>query len=356
MTYLETLRKKISEIPEGMVVAEHTNKGHFYRYQPTGALLASATTKLGVLNTSGHLKKWAATCAVGVLKDYVMTPGAIIPFPDDVEKSAIMSHEDIFKDAGGIGTQGHGVVEEYMKEWITSGVKPEDITKFIPVGSDFRLNAIARSAERFFNELHVEPVASELLVANPEHGYAGTLDSLLIVKMPVAPINWDGFNGKHKHEYIEQEEMFDQHLYSCRTCPQIAVRLFVLGDWKTSNSIDKPEYAMQVSGYDKGLTFMTGLETDQLWIIRLDKDQAKYQILRIVSPESAFDAFLLAGKMYDLMHSNSLALEPVVERAVVTLADLHKRNGTEIGDDALPVRRAKDARQGSDGGNGLVEV
>lgn len=318
---LQQLREIVGKIPKDLVIPRHNEKGHFYEYLPTHEIFPSVTTKSHVLNTSGHLKKWAAQCAVDVIVDYVQMPNAKFPVPEDVVISAVMNHNDIFKDAGDIGTQGHGVIERYLKEWLDGGVRPKNITDFIlPDQTDIRITAICRSAEKFFNDFRVEPVASELFVANEKDKYAGTLDSLLVVTLA------DG------------------------------TKKFVLGDWKTSNSINKPEYAMQVSAYNKALWMMTKLEVDELWIIRLDKEYAKYEILCILHPELAYQAFVIVGQLYDIMNSNTLDLAKIIPRRTLSLSELNLRNGNINGGEDGKVRGTQNGDQTSGRGTGLIEV
>ena len=51
--------------------------------------------------------------------------------------------------------------------------------------------------------------------------------------------------------------------YGCNNCPLQIKKRFALVDWKTSNSIDKADYAMQVSAYKYALREMTGLKADK---------------------------------------------------------------------------------------------
>ena len=188
----EEIRQIIADkIPKGLVVPEHSDNGHFYRHVPTNLLLGSVTTKTSVLNEGGkQLQKWSARLAVERLTERLMvTPHVLdtsVPGHSDIletyQKESIMVHQDKFEDAGGIGTIGHGYIEDFLKDWIDTGVRPQkDITQYIKPDEDSRAWAIARSAELFINDFYLIPIASELFVASVKHRYAGTLDGLALV-------------------------------------------------------------------------------------------------------------------------------------------------------------------------------
>ena len=276
---LEDIRAIIAEkIPSGIVNPEHDEYGHKYRHMPTNQLFASVTTKTGIL-ANERLKRWAAKLAV----DYIDKNWDIITPDNKVShfKAATLNHEDELQDAGGIGTQGHDVVERYLNRWMETGERPDDIRRFI-IGEDARLWAISRSAEQFCIDFDVIPIASELLVASEKHKYAGTLDSLMLIRQ----------GNKH---------------------------VFALVDWKTSNSVDKPEYAMQVSAYWQALNEMTrrnpklartGLMPKELIIVQLDKYKKKYKVVKIVSRPDSFRAYKHVCKVYDYLHNGVSKIYP----------------------------------------------
>lgn len=220
----EQLKEIIREkLPSNLVVAEHTDDGHFYRYTPTGILMNSVTARTGILD-SPHLKQWVAKTTV----DYISTHLELITQDnkEDHFKAAQMAHRDIFLDAGSIGSVGHEAVDKYLKIWLDTGKQPEDIKVFCD-GSDYREFAIARSAELFCKDYNVIPIATELRVASPKYGYAGTMDGLMII---------DG--------------------------------ILTLIDWKSSNSIQKDGYALQTVAYWQAFKELTGIRPKRIWIVR----------------------------------------------------------------------------------------
>jgi len=268
-------------IPQGIVSPEHDDFGHKYRHMPTNQLFASVTTKTSVLS-SEHLKKWAARLAVEHIDRNWDLLNDLSPKEREAHyKAAILAHEDTLKDAGDIGTRGHEAVERYLNRWIDSGKRPDDIRRFI-IGEDSRLWAITRSAEQFCKDFEVIPIASELKVASVRHAFAGTLDSLMLVK------KGDGY-------------------------------VLAIVDFKTSNSVEKAEYAMQVAAYWQALNEMTrrnpkiartGIYPEELIILQLDKYKMKYNVVKVVSRPESFRAFLNVSKVYDYLNNGVSKIYP----------------------------------------------
>jgi hypothetical protein len=292
------LRQIVKEkLPPSLVIPEHDHLGHHYRFVPTNKVYDSVTTKTSILENP-RLKRWAANLAVQYIDRNwkLITPGN----KDDHYKAAILAHEDELQDAGDIGTQGHHAIERYLKRWIDTNIKPEDIRKFI-LGEDARLWAIARSAEMFINDFGLIPIASEIYVASPRHEFAGTLDCLAILLKEKEP-------GKHRHSC----EMWSggRKYWECYDCGKVVEPVLSIVDWKTSNSVDKPEYAMQISAYWQGLAELTGLRTKELVIVRLDKDKAKYEVVRVQDRPAAFRAFKHVGKIHAWINNGVSKLLP----------------------------------------------
>ena len=217
----ETIRKVITEkIPEGLVVPEHSEQGHFYRHVPTNLLLGSVTTKSSVLNEGGkQLQKWAARLAVERLTERLLVTPHVLDTSqpehsqtlETYQKEAILVHQDKFEDAGGIGTIGHGYIEDYLKDWIATGVRPEkDITKYIKENEDSRAWAIARSAEAFINDFYLIPIASELFVASIKYRFAGTLDGLAMVILNAGRCGANPLSTRHEWSYEKHVPVVDR--------------------------------------------------------------------------------------------------------------------------------------------------
>ena len=67
---------------------------------------------------------------------------------------------------------------------------------------------------------------------------------------------------------------------------------------------------MQVSAYWQGLSELTGLKPKELVIVRLDKDKAKYEVMRVTDRPSAFRAFKHVSSVYEWMNDGVSKLLP----------------------------------------------
>ncbi len=306
---VDELRSVISKgIPHGLVVPEHDETGHYYRHTETDEKYASVTTKAGILEAP-HLKRWAASEAVKYIDkhwDTITTDNK-----EEVFKAAVLAHQDQFEEAGDIGSEGHDIVDKYLKQWMKTGVAPKDITKLI-VGEDYRLWAISRSAEMFCKDFNVLPLASEMYVASTRYKFGGTLDSIMLVARIVR-------KGDSRCEHNWMWSATNPLAGRCVECDRKFIQEPMLVDWKTSNSIDKPEYAMQVSAYWWAVYEMTGIRLKGILIVRLDKKQAKYQVMQVVHRPSAFAAFRASSKIYDWLTNQEEKLAPLVAKERISL-------------------------------------
>jgi hypothetical protein len=94
---------------------------------------------------------------------------------------------------------------------------------------------------------------------------------------------------------------------------------FALIDWKTSNSLNKSSYIMQVSAYQEALREMTGLKPEELIIIRLDKHQAKYDAIKIIDPKSALKSFLSIARVYDWLNTQKVKMVSCNPKEIISL-------------------------------------
>lgn len=332
---IEEIQKVIKEKnPANLITPEHTATGHFYRHAVTQQKYASVTTKCGILDAP-HLKKWSAKLAVEFIYSKVK-PGDVMPGRIlELKESAILAHQDEFEQAGDIGTRGHKVIEEYLLQWMETKVRPDDIRAFIKE-DDSRVFAIARSAEKFFHDFDVTPIASEMFVASTKHSFAGTLDALMMVTRVTKEGDGgcemtDMFDGKKRvHEYW-QASTRDSSKVRCHTCGQEAEREFSLVDFKTSNSIDKVEYAMQTSAYWQALKEMTGLKTKRIYVVRFDKKQAKYDIKTVNHRPSCFKAFLGCSKLYDWLEDGQEKMIKAYPKKQIEINNNENNNDTNTG-------------------------
>lgn len=316
MQSISELRKIVKEkCPDNLVLPEHDHTGHHYRYLKTNKVYDSVTTFMGILDMP-RLKRWAANLAV----EYLDRNWNIInkENKEDHYKAALLAHEDVLSDAGDIGTQGHEAIERYLKRWIKTNVQPPDIRRFI-LGEDSRLWAITRSAEMFINDFEMIPIAAEINVASEKHEYAGQVDCLaiLIKEIEPAPVE-PSYKCNHSYDTAKTKK-YRSRYWQCSECGRIVEPIFSVVDWKTSNSIDKPEYAMQVAAYYQALKEMTGLNPKEIVIVQLDKKKAKYNVVRVYNRPNAFRTFVHITKVYKWLNDGITKLYPYTPKKDVYL-------------------------------------
>jgi len=234
----EEVRLAIKENVIGKITAAHDSFGHHYKL-PSGKIVDSVTTKLVV--DKPHLIKWAIRMGFEWMEQDNRFQKLNKTNRDEFLQGAMLAHTDIRDDAGNVGTRGHDVIEQYMKEWISSGHRPVDIKTLVPADAHYRVVAIARSAEAIFNKYHCIPVATEILVGSEKWNCAGTLDAMVLTE------EFPGF-------------------------PQLE-----LWDWKSSNSV-QDSYAMQIAAYKMFFEEMTGYKIDKCKVMKLDKYSDRFKI------------------------------------------------------------------------------
>ncbi len=323
---IEQIREIIkNKIPSGLVVPEHTDTGHFYRHVPSNLLFSSVTAKCGILD-SPHLKKWSAKLAVEYICKQVeidpslLQPGKIVT----LKPAAILAHQDHFEDAGDVGTKGHKVIEDYLLDWMNTGNRPESIIPFVPNDSnDSRVIAIARSAEKFCKDFLVIPIVSEMKIASVKYKYGGTLDSLMMVFNK----HTDGEKNCEKHDFLQLSKR-NPNKVKCLLCGLSGEYEFSIVDWKTSNSIDKVEYAMQTAAYWQALYEMTGLKPKRIYVVRIDKAVCKYEVRVLTNRKQAFKSFFHAANLYDWLNDGNDKLINATPRETISLESITLKNGT----------------------------
>lgn len=300
------------KMPDGIVVPQHNERGHFYLHVPTGQLFASVTTKCGILDAP-HLKKWAARLAVEhMLENRSVIMNGLSEEREMLAKNAILVHQDHFEEAGDVGTRGHGVVDAYLQDWMATDSRPQDIRTFI-TETDSRVFAIARSAELFCKEWNVIPVASEMFIVSLKHKFAGTMDSLMMV----LNVKKNGVVPCGAHTFLSMSTT-NPNKVQCIFCKLSGEYELAIVDWKSSNSIDKVEYAMQTAAYWQGIYEMTGIRCKRIYIVRLDKSQAKYEVRVLTDRVAAFNAFRHATHIYDWLNDGHEKLIPALPKQAIS--------------------------------------
>lgn len=238
-------RKIITEaIPPGSIIPAHTSEGHFYKVGDK--LYGSVTGKLQVLKDPS-LANWKMNRAL----DYVWNKLALpnqdsfeIPNLEKTIAEAKNAPQEIFEDAGDIGTQIHDDRQKYFQDWIDKGERPELTNIQYPKTQQFPINidtdprriSAFRALNKFCDDTGYIPVATELLLWSEKLGVAGTLDDLGII------------NGK-----------------------------LVLCDLKSSNQF-KDTYFLQVAMYYQMLVERTGLKPRECFILKVSKENGTYEL------------------------------------------------------------------------------
>lgn len=253
---IHDIQKIIEKKVYGKIEAAHDDRGHHYRFVDTGTVEDSVTTR-NVLDKP-HLVSWSIGLAIDFLSEGDRWQRLSGPERESLIKSAKLQHTDVRDDAGTVGGDAHDVIEHWIKEWISTGVKPGDIREYVARAghTDYRVVAACRAAEAVFGKYNVVPVATELLVGVEGYG-AGTLDLLVL-------------NEKGELE---------------------------LFDWKTSNNIND-FYSIQVSAYKKLFEMMTGLKIKSCKILKIDKFSDKFKAYNIPNTTQAWRAFKSLSVVY----------------------------------------------------------
>ena len=276
----EEIIARINEtLPEGSVVPQHTDEGHFYAVKDETTRMfpvvyPSVTGKLQIIKDES-IANFKANRAL----DYVF--GHFKEFTDEnimnMLEIASRQSSDILEDAGGIGGQVHEYREEYFKDWIKEGKRPErDILSYIPEEKyDIRAVSALRALDKFIKEKNYVPLRCEMLVYSHELKTAGTLDDLGFIDQEIIP-----GNSECNHDLIESQKT---NFSNCLKCGRKIKRELILLDLKTSNRF-KDHYFFQVALYFLFFRKITGLKPDRCIILKVDKENGQYKIEDLKKP------------------------------------------------------------------------
>lgn len=270
-TPVQKLRDKIrSSLPEGSVIAAHTQKEHFYHVPSLNLTFPSATAKLQRLKEEG-LAEWKKNRALEYVFEHFkkFNDGNIM----DQLAQAAKRDGDIFTDAGDIGRQIHQYREDYFNAWVATGKQPASTTPFIAEDMGIRDNRAVSAMgglEKFCKDTGFIPAMSELMLYywNPKTkiGVGGTLDDLGFMPRLVRK----GREGCH-HDMLNGR---------CVMCDLKYEYDLTLIDVKTSNQL-KDTYWLQVAMYALMLYQRTGIRPKRYMILQLDKAKRDYKVEEI---------------------------------------------------------------------------
>jgi hypothetical protein len=270
---IESIREILNTNVIGKWVACHDDTGHYYRHIESEIKVPSVTTQ----NIIGkpHLLHWATRKAIEALRDDPMLLANYLKRerelealgrPAGVKNEYLLVAQNAYietrDDAASVGTLGHNLIERYIKLWMRTGIKPDDIRKIAleEEAAESRAIAVARSAEKIFSQSNIVPLGAELLVGSYEYQMAGTLDFL---------------------------------------CYNLDTHGVELWDWKSTNMVDD-DYARQVAAYKMMLLEMCGdkFNVINLRIMKLDKWSDNFKPYLVVDADEAFQAQLANNVLY----------------------------------------------------------
>ena len=312
------LRKTILEaVPAESIESAHTEREHKYRRGDN--LYTSVTTKIGIIEKP-YLKQWAVNQGV----DHAIRGLSEIDVISKEDVSRVLEdsrtrHRDVLKRAGELGTEIHLYLEHYLDAIIDGDQKSDggirEVVSFYE-GTDPNIISALRSADEFFAEHKLIPVLSEFKVWNDTHQIAGTCDALFI-KEEV----YKGREGKKDCEHHFEEDCNNEKVSFCLNYGRQVESKIIIADWKSSNSIQKDDYAWQIAAYKYGLEKATGIKVDESWIIRFSKEKKEYQVLRVTDHRQAMREFAMISKLDDMLRSRGKEklLENIVQPLVIKI-------------------------------------
>lgn len=306
--------RKLVRSASPVILADHTTLGHRYRREDTGRKAWSVTTKLGFVN-KGYLHKWYAKRAAEHVRDNLPR---LLQGDLSVLDEAARAGEGSRDNAADIGTNAHGAIDRFVTEWLRTGVRPSgSASLFLADGAKGEEIAACRSFDRLIDTIEYVPIASEIKVWY-EYGrdcFAGTVDTIFILRHPYKDRIGDPTCA---HDYSAQPS----GVLWCTKCHREVTERLILGDWKSSNSIvGKEDYSQQDTAYAKAIEKATGLKFDELWVVRLDKYKAFYEICEVTDRNAAWKEFLTISRAFDEREKRNgkSLLEPINKREVIKI-------------------------------------
>ena len=278
-------------LPEGTVVSEHNEDGHWYRVirdkavanvvgvsNDTNPLYPSVTGKLQCLKDDG-----LANYKMNRALDYIFAHFSEFTPENVMEHIDIASRQsaDILTDAGDIGTLVHDTREKIFSQWIESGVRPVNFPGFLTEDrQDVRAISCLAALEQFCIDKGYVPVMAEMMVYSHEMKTAGTLDDLGLMRVEMRDGDKACTHGDGA--YILKRE--DQNVDRCARCGAKWKWAFVLVDLKTSNRF-KDHYFFQVALYYDMIRKITGLTPEKCFILKLSKEDRTYKMEDLKAPK-----------------------------------------------------------------------
>jgi len=232
---------------------------HFLVDKDTGALepLDGVTNVLKrAVDKSQPLMRWAVKLALSRVRSLILATGiggdgAVQLFVDELDKiltAAKQADTEALEDAGEVGHQAHGVIENVIRAIIAGDDKRLDEV-FCTLPDDDRVVNGVTAAIDWMVQHNVRWLKTEFRALSLKHKCCGTADGLALV----------------------------DSCLDAECCPNHFKDRLSLADWKTSNYL-YTTYLWQTSCYVMchEEEFPEIGQIEDRWILRLDKDDASF--------------------------------------------------------------------------------
>lgn len=242
----------------------------YYRKTSNGySLVTGVTTACGVLDKSLYLMPWACKAMEQKLLRTVVTgqeTGRVLEMSQaqfaTLVKNAKNAHKEILLDAGDVGSAAHYWIEVSIEKAIRENNGfVETLTD--PPSQDKRVLSCGKAALDWMNRHSVKWLKTERKIYSKEYDYAGTMDGLAEV-------------------------------YSCddrACCAKMFFDELSVIDWKSSNHL-RPDYLYQTAAYEQAEREESGADIKSRWILRLGKEDGKFEPWYATSFKEDFQTFL----------------------------------------------------------------
>lgn len=317
------LRTRLNNLYPFRILSAHTETEHFYEREDTGKVVASVTSRLSFVDKP-YLKKWYAKKAIEHIKDNLPR---LLAGDEGVLAEASGAAERSRDFSAGVGTSAHDAVDRWLSRWIESDTRPdysaviclEELCKEHGVEPKGEEIAACRSFDKFIEETEIIPIASEIRIWYEEgkDAFAGTVDAIFLYLK-----TRKGREGRKDcaHDYETQAS----GVWWCAACGREVDVELILNDWKSSNTIrGKDDYALQSTAYRKAIEKASGIKFSGVWVIRLSKEKAEYEICAVTDGKQAWLEWIAISRAFDARSTREVKslLEPLEGKKVISLYD-----------------------------------
>lgn len=242
----------------------------YYRVFDDGTLekQSGVTGVCGIIDKSNYLLPWA--CKMMYLKMLRTMPRTaedrIVSVSwnefDLLLQAAKSAHRDRLDDAGDIGTAAHKWIEDTIRNAITfNGGTVEKMNEMAP--TDERAVNCGLAAFDWMQKHNVRWQTTERKIYSRQYKYAGTADGTALVD------NCDDL----------------------KCCRGLFLDELSLIDWKSSNQLSV-QYLYQTAAYQHAIMEETGADIKSRWILRLGKEDGKFEPWYETNFEQDFAGYL----------------------------------------------------------------